>query len=186
MARETRSEKALLRSTLLERRKRIPASLRRRKSRRIFEKLSRIKIFQRAVHVAFYYGVPPEVETRTFFRKFLETKKIYLPKVNRGKKTLSFHRVRCLHGHLKKSFYGIAEPGERCVRRSAGRMDLILVPGVGFDRRGGRLGRGGGYYDHALRYAARVPKLGICFREQLVRKIPMGKHDVRMDQVITD
>ncbi len=65
-------------------------------------------------------------------------------------------------------------------------MDVIVVPGVGFDRAGGRLGRGGGYYDRALRSAPKVPKIGLCFREQLVKKIPMAKRDVRVDKVISD
>jgi 5-formyltetrahydrofolate cyclo-ligase len=65
-------------------------------------------------------------------------------------------------------------------------MDLIIAPGVAFDRRGGRLGRGGGYYDRLLRRAEKVPVIGLCFREQLVKKVPMKPHDVRMNKVITD
>jgi 5-formyltetrahydrofolate cyclo-ligase len=65
-------------------------------------------------------------------------------------------------------------------------MDLIIVPGVAFDRKGGRLGRGAGYYDRLLRKARSVPKIGLCFREQLVRKVPMKKHDMSVDKIITD
>ena len=97
-----------------------------------------------------------------------------------------FFRVRHLSRDLKESCYGIREPKAFCPGRSADRMDVIIVPGVGFDRAGARLGRVGGFYDRALRRVRKVPKIGLCFREQLVKKIPVKKHDVRVDKVITD
>ncbi|MBI4711159.1 MAG: 5-formyltetrahydrofolate cyclo-ligase, partial [Candidatus Omnitrophica bacterium] len=51
---------------------------------------------------------------------------------------------------------------------------------------GGRLGRGGGDYDRLLRKARKVVKVGLCFREQIVKKVPMRMHDVKVDRVITD
>ncbi len=179
-------KKEILRRNLQEKRKSIPAALRRRKSRRIREKLFRDPFFRRATHVALYYGIRPEVETRSFLKGLLKIKNVYLPKVDPEKRTIAFRRVRHLNRDLKKSFYGIREPKPSCPGRSAGQMDVIIIPGVGFDRAGGRMGRGGGYYDRALRYARKVPKIGLCFREQLVKKIPTEKHDVRMDKVITD
>lgn len=142
--------------------------------------------FQVAEHVAFYYGIAPEVETRILLARILKKKKVYLPRTDPKKRTLSFRRVRHLARDLKKGAYGIREPRIHCRRRIANRMDLIVVPGVGFDRAGGRLGRGGGYYDRVLRRASKVPKIGLCFREQLVKKIPMSETDVRVDKVITD
>lgn len=178
--------KETLRRVLQEKRKSIPAALRRRKSRRIHEKLSRDPFFRRAAHVAIYYGIRPEVETRSFFGELLGTKAVYLPRVDRKERTISFCRVRHLIRDLRKSFYSIREPRAGCPRRNADKMDVIIVPGVGFDRAGGRLGRGGGYYDRALRDARKVRKIGLCFREQLVKKLPLKRHDVRMDRVITD
>jgi 5-formyltetrahydrofolate cyclo-ligase len=178
-------DKKLLRKSLLEKRRNIPLLSRRIKSRRILRKLSEEPIFQRAKYVAFYFGVAPEVETKLFLKKILKGKKLYLPRVG-PKKSLVLCRVSSLSGDLKKGAYNIWEPKAVCEKRPAGRMDLIVLPGVAFDKSGGRLGRGGGYYDRFLRKAGKAVKIGLCFREQLVKKVPMKRHDVRMDQVITD
>ncbi len=178
-------DKTFLRKALLGKRRNIPPLLRRMKSRRIFRKLSREPVFQKAKHVAFYYGIAPEVETKLFLQKILKDKKIYLPRID-PKKSLVLCRVRSLSKDLKKGAYNIMEPKAFCEKRPAGQMDIIILPGVAFDRKGGRLGQGGGYYDRLLRKIKKVVKLGLCFREQVVKKVPMEAHDVRMDRVITD
>jgi 5-formyltetrahydrofolate cyclo-ligase len=66
----------------------------------------------------------------------------------------------------------------------SGQIDLILVPGLAFDARGGRLGYGAGYYDTFLAEHPDAFKAGICFRGQLVDEVPMEEHDVFLDQII--
>lgn len=178
-------EKTFLRKTLLKKRRDILLLPRRMKSRRILRKLSQTTIFKKAGHIAFYYGVAPEVETRHFLKKILKDKKIYLPRIN-SKKSLTLCRVRSLSKDLKKGAHNIMEPKAVCERRPASQMNIIIVPGVAFDRLGGRLGRGGGYYDRLLRKARKVVKIGLCFREQIVKKVPMQACDVRVDKIITD
>jgi 5-formyltetrahydrofolate cyclo-ligase len=64
-------------------------------------------------------------------------------------------------------------------------IDLILIPGLAFTRKGERLGRGGGYYDRFLaRVGLRAVKLGICFKEQLLEELPIESHDARVDRVL--
>ena len=179
------SDKTFLRKALLEKRGNIPLLSRRVKSHRILRKLSREPVFRRAKHVAFYYGIAPEVETKPFLKNVLKDKKIYLPRID-PKKSLTLCRVRSLPKDLKKGTYNIMEPKAFCEKRPASQMDIIIAPGVAFDKSGGRLGRGGGYYDRLLRKAKKVVKIGLCFREQMVKKIPMKAHDVSMDKVITD
>lgn len=178
-------DKISLRKAILEKRRDIPLSSRRVKSRRILRELSRDPVFRKAEHVAFYHGISPEVETGTFLRKVLKDKKIYLPRIA-SKKSLTLRRVRSLSRDLEKSPYSIMEPKMLCEERPAGQMDIIIVPGVAFDTRGGRLGRGGGYYDRLLQKAGKAIKIGLCFREQIVKKVPMNVRDVKMDRVITD
>jgi 5-formyltetrahydrofolate cyclo-ligase len=178
-------EKSSLRKALLEKRRNIPRLSRHVKSRRILRTLSREPVFRRAEHVALYYGIAPEVETRSFLKKVLKDKKIYLPRID-SKKSLALCRVRSLSRDLKKGAYNIREPRAFCEKRPASQMDIIIVPGVAFDTVGGRLGRGGGYYDRLLRKAKKVVKVGLCFREQIVKKVPMKAHDVKVDRVITD
>lgn len=178
-------EKVFLRKALLGKMKNIPRPSRQAKSRCILRTLSREPFFQRAEHVAFYYGIALEVETKPFLKKLLKDKKIYLPRIDL-KKSLVLCRIRSLSKDLKKGAYNIREPRAFCKERPAGRMDIIIVPGVAFDKGGGRLGRGGGYYDRLLRKAKKVVKVGLCFREQIVKKVPMKAHDVKVDRVITD
>ncbi|MBU9888478.1 MAG: 5-formyltetrahydrofolate cyclo-ligase [Candidatus Omnitrophica bacterium] len=179
-------KKKTLRSVLRIKRQRIPGAARRSKNARIGRKLLREPCFAHAAHVALYYGVKPEVETRALLKKLIRRKKIYLPAMDPERRHLVFRRVRDLARDLKKGLGGIREPKGFCLRRPAVRMDLIVVPGVGFDRSGGRLGRGGGYYDKVLKRASGVPTIGLCFREQLVKRIPMDAKDVRVDKVLTD
>jgi 5-formyltetrahydrofolate cyclo-ligase len=88
--------------------------------------------------------------------------------------------------------YGILEP--RVELRAAGRrrvdpaeLDLVMVPGVAFDRRGGRLGHGRGYYDRLLAQVRPDTALvGLAFECQMFPAIPAGPHDVFMDKVITE
>jgi 5-formyltetrahydrofolate cyclo-ligase len=178
--------KTFLRKKILKQRRAIPPGVRRAKSRRIFTKISEEPFFKKARHIALYCGIAPEVITRPFLKKILKEKKIYLPQTEPIKKSMKLRRIRVLPGDLRKGPYGIMEPKISCPVRSATRMDLIIVPGVAFDKKGGRLGRGAGYYDRFLRKARRVPKIGLCFREQLVKKVPMKKFDMSVDKVITD
>jgi len=79
--------------------------------------------------------------------------------------------------------FGILEP--RADAPPAGiSFDLILVPGIAFDRNGGRLGRGRGYYDRFLACASGFVS-GVCFDDQLVSEVPCEPHDARMDAIIT-
>jgi len=80
--------------------------------------------------------------------------------------------------------YGIEEPtGEAFTDYAA--IDFIVVPGVAFDAKGNRLGRGKGYYDRLLPRIPTAYKAGICFPFQLVEEVPAESFDVRMDIIIT-
>ncbi|QQY08711.1 MAG: 5-formyltetrahydrofolate cyclo-ligase [Candidatus Xiphinematobacter sp.] len=87
---------------------------------------------------------------------------------------------------LKLGPLGILEPNsERPF--PLGKIDLILVPGIAFDLTGGRLGRGGGHYDRILSRPDCVGKvIGVCYAEQVVRRIPMGEHDCPVSALLTE
>jgi 5-formyltetrahydrofolate cyclo-ligase len=92
---------------------------------------------------------------------------------------------------LVRGCWGILEPPESRWYESGKQvaieaLDLIIVPGVGFDRRGGRLGNGQGYYDNFLQQVSVATQIqGICYESQLFDDIPMGGTDVAMDFVFT-
>jgi 5-formyltetrahydrofolate cyclo-ligase len=80
--------------------------------------------------------------------------------------------------------FGIREPAATCPEVALNRLDLALVPGVAFDTRGGRLGRGKGFYDRLLP-AVNGLKCGVAFDEQIVDAVPVGPMDVRLNCILT-
>jgi 5-formyltetrahydrofolate cyclo-ligase len=93
---------------------------------------------------------------------------------------------------LRPRTLGILEPSDEVRRDPARRatvdqLDLIVVPGLAFDRRCGRLGHGKGYYDRLLRSVpAAVPVVALAFECQVFAEVPMGDHDVFVDKVLTE
>lgn len=77
-----------------------------------------------------------------------------------------------------------------CVLCSAGGLDLIFMPGLGFDKQGNRLGRGKGYYDAYLKRCARQQQhakpytMALAFKEQICLQVPVDEHDVKVDEVL--
>jgi 5-formyltetrahydrofolate cyclo-ligase len=92
--------------------------------------------------------------------------------------------IRDLGGDLVAGRFGIPEPAAHCPVFNLKQLDLALVPGIGFTLDGGRLGRGKGYYDRLL---AEVPgvKCGVAFDCQIVTRLPMEPHDVRLNCILT-
>ena len=80
--------------------------------------------------------------------------------------------------------FGIREPLPACPEVLLNRLDLVLVPGIAFDVRGGRLGRGRGFYDRLLA-GVRGPKCGVAFEEQIVEAVPVGPLDIRLNCILT-
>ncbi len=164
------------------------------KSRIILEQVFRLPQFQSARTVAFYVDVGSEVRTRPFLPQALALgKRVAVPyceQDERGER-LRLFLLRDL-SELERGAYGVWEPRaalrERADRRCrVEEVDLMLVPGVVFDRRGGRIGRGGGHYDQLLREARPDCWLvGLAYECQVVEEVPMEPHDVYLDLVITE
>ena len=85
---------------------------------------------------------------------------------------------------LESGRFGIREPADYCANVSLKRLDLILVPGVAFDLRGRRLGRGKGFYDQLLA-ALSGTTCGIAFDQQIVRELPVVPHDAHVNCILT-
>ncbi len=147
------------------------------------EILSRVEkhpVFQKAQTVLLYYSLPDEVHTHDFIQKWYNRKRILLPVV--VKDTLELYTYT---GTDKVTIgaYGIKEPTEGKFNNLKD-IDLAIIPGVAFDRRGNRLGRGKGYYDRLLPFLVGTYKLGICFPYQLLESVPTEDFDIRMNEVI--
>jgi 5-formyltetrahydrofolate cyclo-ligase len=160
-------------------------------SREIVRKFLALPEYRRARTVLFYLDVRSEVRTRHSLDDALASgKKIVVPYCVEGELLELFHLESM--EELSVGMYRILEPKPE-VRAlphklvPAEEIDLIMVPGVAFDRRGGRTGHGKGYYDKLLEHARPdAPLVGLAFECQMFPEIPMQPHDVFMDKVITE
>jgi 5-formyltetrahydrofolate cyclo-ligase len=88
---------------------------------------------------------------------------------------------------LGTGHYGIREPNAGIIRTVLREeIDAVLVPAVAFDRRGYRVGYGGGYYDRFLLEVPRAARIGAAFSCQIVADIPVDSHDVPADRIVTE
>jgi len=129
-----------------------------------------------------YLPFGSEMDTFPLIQELLSRdKRVYAPKIldGLGLGSVLFDRDQ----PLKANSLGLFEPTGPLMPRDF-RADVVVVPGLGFDRRGHRLGYGKGYYD---RYLSLRPKVcvGLSFRCQVVDEVPTEEHDIALDAVIT-
>ncbi|MDP1970684.1 MAG: 5-formyltetrahydrofolate cyclo-ligase, partial [Methylobacter sp.] len=152
-------------------------------------------IYQQAKTVMWYIDCRSEVRTQPALLDELETGKCmvipYCTKDEQGHNKLGLWRLEDF-AELVPGMWGILEPpkqrwGELGKEVAPEQLDCVMVPGVAFDRNGGRLGNGAGYYDRLLkRVRADAVLIGVCFEAQLVEQVAMDAHDVAMDIVMTE
>ncbi|MDD2422566.1 MAG: 5-formyltetrahydrofolate cyclo-ligase [Heliobacteriaceae bacterium] len=158
------------------------------KSRWIREQLRRLPVFQKAGTIMVYVDFRQEVATRPLIRRLLrEGKQVAVP-VCREAGRLIPAAIKAFPGDLRPGKWGILEPPEDHLDSvDPGELDLVLVPGVAFDRRGNRLGYGAGYYDRFLPLLRPgASKIGLAFALQLVEDVFPGAHDVPVDCIVTE
>jgi 5-formyltetrahydrofolate cyclo-ligase len=142
-------------------------------------------IWREAQSILFYAPLRDEVDVLPLIEVALGQNKIpSLPRYVPESDSYVAFQVRNPSLDCAPGKFGIFEPGAACVPQPLNRLDLVLVPGVGFDVSGGRLGRGRGFYDRLLAGVSGV-KCGVAFDLQLTEAIPMEPHDVRLDCILT-
>ena len=178
-------EKRRLRQELRERLKRLGAEEGRRKSERIQAKLLRHPQFKGSRSVLVYVASESEVQTDSILERAKEKgKRIYLPRIDSEKEILQMIEMR--EGEtLRPNPYGILEPPfERSRLGDPLSLDLAIVPGLGFNAKGFRLGRGKGYFDKFLSQAKQAYKIGLAFECQIMEEIPHEESDVVLDEIL--
>jgi 5-formyltetrahydrofolate cyclo-ligase len=156
----------------------------------IAARLAQLPAYRMARAVLGYCGDAQrgEIETLPLLQSLLESGKLLaLPRVvgdvADGKMVL--HEVVDL-SQLQRSKLGLLEPPINALVMTLSTLDLIIIPGTAFDRKGNRLGAGGGFYDRLLAVKNHPTTVALAFDCQLVDAVPMQQHDVAMDFIITE
>ena len=154
------------------------------KSCLIKEKLFKQPVFRKAKRVMFYIAMKGEVETKEMIEAAKRLGKIIAVPVCVKNRASLRPALLDSHAHLKKGPYGVSEPvTSRFIALKD--LDLVITPGVAFDKKGNRLGRGKGYYD---RFLSRIPKdtpsIGLAYSLQILSAVPITSRDVSVKKVL--
>lgn len=178
------TDKQQLRSLLKAKREQLSDGYRQRADRAIFEKLLKNSRVKNAKVVMTYVSMGSEADTIRLIEGLLaEGKRVAVPVV--AGKELEVSYITSLN-ELAPGRFGIFEPKEQFFKRcSPMDIDVVIVPGIAFDKKGHRIGYGAGYYDRFLP-RTRAFKIGICHDECIVDDTFAQPHDIAVDYIITD
>lgn len=182
------NDKERIRNKVIQIRDLIPVEVRREKDKRIYKNLTGLREYRSAASVMLFASFRSEVNTFSIIREALKDgKAVSLPRVAINRGEIKTYRIRSLE-ELEEGYMGIQEPpADREREVPAEEVNLILIPGVAFDARGGRLGYGGGYYDRLTgRMTARPGLIALAFEEQVIDEVPVASHDIRVNRIVTD
>ena len=178
-----------IRDRILRDRESLPSERIAAKSRAIAERLFGLAEFTAAGTVMFYVSQRSEVGTRRMIEDVLQSgRKVAVPvTVPEGRKLIPV-LIRDPDRELSPGSQGILEPDPGNGRAiDPAEIDLIVLPGVAFDLRGNRLGRGKAYYDNFLKMVRKgALKVALAFERQIVENIPPAPHDVPVDKIVTE
>jgi len=158
------------------------------KSAIIKDKLFNEEIFKKAKVVMFYVSLKDEVDTMPMIDEALKTgKRVCVPVILMGEKRLIAGEIKDRLADLESQHFGIYQPKKGKVREvPLDDIDLVVVPGIAFDKKNVRLGRGHGYYDRFLcgLNSRKTKAIGLAFRFQLVDNLPQHPHDIPVWKII--
>ncbi|MCD2348800.1 5-formyltetrahydrofolate cyclo-ligase [Clostridium guangxiense] len=153
---------------------------------KVFSNIINSNEYKSSTNIFLFVSYNSEVDTHKIIRHSLkEGKRIFVPKVISRKDGMETIEIKGF-SDLEKSKHGILEP---CSDKYANPevVDVVFAPGLAFDKNGGRLGYGAGFYDRYLKLLKKsTAKIGLCYSFQVVENVPMEEYDVRMNGIITD
>jgi 5-formyltetrahydrofolate cyclo-ligase len=178
-------EKSRLRKEISAKIKATAPEKRKMDSEKLCANLRQQSFFQTAASILFFAPLPEEPDLWPLLNEVLATKKLVaLPCFDSENEAYVPRRVDDIHVEIVSGKFGIREPAPTCIAIPLRDLDLVLVPGVAFDTRGHRLGRGKGFYDRLLQNFT-GKKIGIAFDEQIVEAVPKEENDVQVDLIVT-
>lgn len=176
-----KEEKAEIRRRIKAHHQQVAASVLYEESASIWEQVEQLSVFQEAQTLLFFYSLRDEPYTHEVLQKWCKEKTLLLPAVKGNALELRVYKGK---EEMVRGAFGIQEPAVRVFSDWAA-IDLAIIPGVAFDLKNYRLGRGKGYYDRLLSsdtFSAFC--LGVCFSYQRIATVPTEAHDMAMNKVI--
>jgi 5-formyltetrahydrofolate cyclo-ligase len=180
------ARKQALRRAMIERIRGLAPHLRREQEAGLAGRFASLPGFEAAATVLMFASAfPEEIATPALLRLALDRgQRLLCPRVDRAARRLRLHRVVDPEADLARGALGIPEPRRHCPEVEPDRVDWALVPGLAFDVRGFRLGRGGGYYDRLLpALRADAPRWALALDCQWVETVPREPHDQPLDGI---
>lgn len=185
-----RAEKARLRSWARRRRAALSPTFQQYAAAALFASVERLPALASARAVMAYASLPGEIHTRPVLARVLAMgKRLLLPRVSTDRSRLEVYEVRDLDHDLgPQGKLNILEPfPSRCRRADLSTLDLMLMPGLVFDARGGRIGYGAGYFDRLLAGLSPMPeRIALAFDFQILPRIPQLPQDVAVNGYATE
>ena len=150
-----------------------------RESNEVFGYIEATEVFGLSKNIMLFASLPDEIPTHHIIGRWAKSKNIYLPRVNGD----DLEIIKYQPGKMEQGSVNIMEPtGDSIDDLSI--LDLVIVPGVAFDRNGNRCGRGKGFYDRFLS-KTHATTIAVCFDCQLIDELPVEPHDIPADYIVT-
>lgn len=184
-------DKKILRKEIITKRNNIDVTEKENMDKKILDRFYDSKYYKEAKHIFVYISYGSEINTKEIITKaFKDNKKIYVPRTEFKTRLMDAVEIKSLD-NLIKSSYGALEPSKEEPYVDPNKLDLIVVPGLAFDRNGGRMGYGAGFYDRYFKKISKeniskVTKLALTYDFQVLDKVPMSEQDVPVDYIITE
>ena len=159
------------------------------KSQTIADKLFNLPQYKDSNFIFSFISFKDEVNTHTIIQNSIKDgKRVGVPITITATKELMVSELINFNKELELGFYNILTPKDEYIRTVSPKLiDLILVPGVAFDRKGFRVGYGGGYYDRFFSNLNKdIFKIGLCYDMQVLPEVPTDSYDIPVDFILTE
>ena len=182
-------DKKVLRKKMLEKRSQLSLEKIEEKSKIIANNLFNLNQYKKANFIFSFISFKDEVNTHEIIKKSISIgKRVGVPIPVPKTKELKVSELIDFDKELDLGFYNILTPKDKYIRIVPPKLvDLVLVPGVAFDKRGYRVGYGGGYYDRFFsNINENVIKIGLCYEMQIIPEVPKDPYDIPIDFILTE
>lgn len=182
-------EKQGIREKLLERLLSLTKEEIKRRSKNVEAKLSELSIYRAAKVIMAYYPLQGEVDILDKIRKDIGSKRFCFPVMDLKAKNLRIFESANLDEDFVLGPWAVMQPDTKKTKEvDIKEIDMVIVPGLAFDKQRNRLGRGAGFYDRFLRNITPLTKkVGLAFKFQILENLPTNlSHDQKVDTIVSE